>query len=149
MNISLSPFAPENLVSRDGFGSPVRVSLLISMLRLNLVLAYGIPPEFRGDVHLFILNRHTPSGQPEFIGSRNCVPLAFPTESSPAHWAASKPQGSSERVLLPWSEEVRRGDLSVDILLVGCGSGLCNKASEYSIPQTDNRGISPEIVTEK
>ena len=23
MNISLSPFAPENLVSRDGFGSPV------------------------------------------------------------------------------------------------------------------------------
>ena len=23
MSISLSPFAPENLVSRDGFGSPV------------------------------------------------------------------------------------------------------------------------------
>ena len=23
MNVSLSPFAPENLVSRDGFGSPV------------------------------------------------------------------------------------------------------------------------------
>ena len=23
INISLSPFAPENLVSRDGFGSPV------------------------------------------------------------------------------------------------------------------------------
>ena len=41
MNISLSPFAPENLVSR-----------------------YGIPPEFRGGVHLLIyLNRHTPSGQ--------------------------------------------------------------------------------------
>ena len=31
-----------------------RVSLLISMLRLNLVLTYGIPPEFRGGVHLFI-----------------------------------------------------------------------------------------------
>ena len=40
-----------------------RVSLLISILRLNLVLTYGIPPEFRGGVHLFILNRHTPSGQ--------------------------------------------------------------------------------------
>ena len=40
----------------------VRVSLLISILRLNLVLTYGIPPEFRGGVHLFILNRHTPSG---------------------------------------------------------------------------------------
>ena len=25
--------------------------------------SYGIPPEFRGGVHLFILNRHTPSGQ--------------------------------------------------------------------------------------
>ena len=28
-----------------------------------LVLTYGISPEFRGGVHLFILNRHTPSGQ--------------------------------------------------------------------------------------
>ena len=27
------------------------------------MLTYGIPPEFRGGVHLFILNRHTPSGQ--------------------------------------------------------------------------------------
>ena len=46
---SLSPFAPESLVSRDGFGSPLpRRSLLISILRLNLVLTYGIPPEFRG-----------------------------------------------------------------------------------------------------
>ena len=42
---------------------PSRVSLLISILRLNLVLTYGITPEFRGDVHLFILNHHTPSGQ--------------------------------------------------------------------------------------
>ena len=25
--------------------------------------AYGIPPEFRGGVHLFIRNRHTPSAQ--------------------------------------------------------------------------------------
>ena len=35
----------ENLVSRDGFGSPVR---------LNMVLTHGISPEFRGGVHLFI-----------------------------------------------------------------------------------------------
>ena len=64
MNISVSAFVPENLVSRDGFGSvPSRVSLLISVLRLNLVLTYGIPPEFRGGVHLFIYNRHTPSDE--------------------------------------------------------------------------------------
>ena len=55
MIIPLSSFAPENLVSRDGS--------LISILRLNLVLTYGIHPEFRGGVHLFIYNRHTPLGQ--------------------------------------------------------------------------------------
>ena len=41
-----------------GSAVPSRVSLLISILRLNLVLTYGIPPEFRGGVHLFICNRH-------------------------------------------------------------------------------------------
>ena len=35
-----------------GSAVPSRVSLLISILRLNLVLTYGIPPEFRGGVHL-------------------------------------------------------------------------------------------------
>ena len=30
------------------------------------MLTYWIPPEFRGGVHLFILNRHTPSGQSRF-----------------------------------------------------------------------------------
>ena len=49
-----------------GSAVPSCVSLLISIhtqFRLNLVLAYGIPPEFHGGVHLFMLNRHTPSGQ--------------------------------------------------------------------------------------
>ena len=47
-----------------GSAVPSRVSLLISILRLNRVLTYyGIPFEFRGGVHLFIYNRHTPSGQ--------------------------------------------------------------------------------------
>ena len=46
-----------------GSAVPSRVSLFISILRLNLVLTYGIPHEFRGGVHLFIYNRHTPSGQ--------------------------------------------------------------------------------------
>ena len=46
-----------------GSAVPSRVSLLISILRLNLVFTYGIPPEFRGGVHLFIFNGHTSSGQ--------------------------------------------------------------------------------------
>ena len=33
---------------------PFRVSLLISILRLNLELTYGIPPEFRGGAHIFL-----------------------------------------------------------------------------------------------
>ena len=56
---------PVRTWSRDT-GSTVqsRVSLLISILRLDLVLTYGIPPEFRGGgVHYFFLNRHTPSDQ--------------------------------------------------------------------------------------
>ena len=52
------------ILSRETVSAvPSRVSLLISILRLNMVLTYGIPPEFRGGVHIFILNRHTPSGQ--------------------------------------------------------------------------------------
>ena len=78
MNISLFAFVPENLVSRvTGSAVPYRVSLLISILRLNLVLTFGIPPEFRGGVHLFIYNRRAPSGQ-----SR--VTMAFTAESPPA-----------------------------------------------------------------
>ena len=37
-----------------GSAVPSSVSLIISILRLNLMLTYGIPPEFRGGVHLFI-----------------------------------------------------------------------------------------------
>ena len=49
INISLSTFAPENLVSRNGFGFPVpRQPAHLSILRLNLALTCGIPPEFRG-----------------------------------------------------------------------------------------------------
>ena len=39
---------------KTGSAVPSRVSLPISILRLNLVLAHGIPPEFRGGVHLLI-----------------------------------------------------------------------------------------------
>ena len=52
------------------------------------MLTYGIPPEFRGGVHYETAIRHRVS--PEFIGSRNCVPMAFTAESPPAR--ASKPQ---------------------------------------------------------
>ena len=78
-----------------GSAVPSRIRLLISILRLNLVLTYGVPPEFRGGVHLFILNRHTPSDQ-----SRVYRVTHLRTDG--VHFRrhrASKSQGSSERVL--------------------------------------------------
>ena len=63
---------------------PSRVSLLISILGLNLVHTYGIPPECRDGVHLFIETDIPQRVSPEFIGSRNCVPTAFTVESPPA-----------------------------------------------------------------
>ena len=96
-------FAPENLVSRDGFGSPVPRQSAHLHTQADLVLTYyGIPPEFRGGVHLFVLNRHTICHRvsPEFIGSCNWVRRW--RSLSRARWhRASKPQGSSERVV-PW-----------------------------------------------
>ena len=47
------------LVPETGSAVPARVSLLISILRLNLVLTYGIPPEFCGGVIFIYFNRHT------------------------------------------------------------------------------------------
>ena len=53
----------ENPCSRSGLGIwsretcsaiPSRISLLLSILRLILVRTYGIPPDFRGGVHLFV-----------------------------------------------------------------------------------------------
>ena len=85
MNISLSPFAPESLVSRDGFRRLFRDNLLIlHTLRLNLVLTHEVPPDFFGGIYLFFLTaiRHRISH--EFIRSRNCVSMAFTAESLPA-----------------------------------------------------------------
>ena len=67
-----------------GSAVPSRVSLLISILRLNLVLLTGFfPSSAAASIYSFITAiRHRVS--PEFIGSRNCVPMAFPAESPPA-----------------------------------------------------------------
>ena len=76
-----------------------RVSLLISILRLNLALTYGIPPEFRGGVHLFVKPPYAIGSVPSLSGHA----IAYQWLSLPRvrRHRASKPQGSSERVL-PW-----------------------------------------------
>ena len=67
-----------------GSAVPSRVSLLISILRLNRVLTYGVPLDCRGGVHLFISTATRHRVSPEFIRSRNCVRVAFTAESPPA-----------------------------------------------------------------
>ena len=70
IDISLSPLAPENLASRDSRPASAHS---FSTLRLNLVLAHGTPPAFRGGVHLSIPLTAIGSVQ-SYIRSRNCVP---------------------------------------------------------------------------
>ena len=58
-------------------GSAVRprVSLLISILRLNLVLTVFLPSSVAASIRHWVC--------PEFLGSRKCVPMAINAESPP------------------------------------------------------------------
>ena len=100
MNISLSAFVPENLVSRDGFGSPVprQPAHLHTQAESGAYLRDSSRvPRRRPFIHL----------QPPYaIGSVPSLSghaIAYRWRSLPRvrRHGASKPQGSSERVL-PW-----------------------------------------------
>ena len=85
LDISLSPFAPENLVLRDGFESPVPrqpVNLHTQAESGAYLRDSSRVPRRRPFIYLKTAIRHRVS--PEFIGSRNCVPMAFTAESPPA-----------------------------------------------------------------
>ena len=71
------------------------------------MLTYGIPPEFRGGVHLFIYNRHTPSGQSRVYRVTQLRTDGVHCRESARRHGASKSQGSSERVL-PWQVTMDR-----------------------------------------
>ena len=81
----LSPFTPENLVPRDGFGSPVtrQPAHLHAQAESGAYLRDSSRvPRQCPFICLKIAIRHRVS--PEFIGSRNYVPMAFTAESPPA-----------------------------------------------------------------
>ena len=106
MNISRifpCPRSRLRIWSREtGSAVSFRVGLLISVLRLNLVLTYGIPPDFRGGVHFFIyFNRHTSSGQSRVYRVTQLRTDGVHSRGRVRRHRASKLQGSSERVL-PW-----------------------------------------------
>ena len=99
-NISLSAFVPENLVSRDGFGSPVPRQ----PAHLHTQAEYGAylrdssrVPRWCPFIHL--LPPYAIGSVPSLSGHA----IAYRWRSLPRvrRHGASKPQGSSERVL-PW-----------------------------------------------
>ena len=76
--ISLFAFALENLVSRDGFGSPVPrqpAHHLHTQAESGAYLLRDIPAPRRRPYLFKTAIRHRVS--PEFIGSRNYLPMAF------------------------------------------------------------------------
>ena len=81
MNISMSAFAPKNLVSRDGFGSPVprQPAHLHTQAESGAYLLRDSSrvPRRRPFLHFRppYAIRHRVS--PVSIGSRNCLPMAF------------------------------------------------------------------------
>ena len=98
MNISLSAFAPENLVSRDGFGS----SVPSHPVHLHTQAEYGAYLRGSSRVprrHPFIYFKplYAIGSVPSLLGHA----IAYRWRSMPRvrRHRASKPQGSSERVL--------------------------------------------------
>ena len=67
--------------------------LAVPSLTLNLVLTHGIPPEFRGGVHIFLPAPHTIGPVPSLSGHA----IAYRLRSLPrVRWhRASSPRGSS------------------------------------------------------
>ena len=89
-----------------GWAVPSRVSLLISIiLRLNLVLTHGIPPDFRGGVYLFI--------PPYVIGS---VPSYRVTQLRPdgVHCRESAGTGPVVRKVVPATGAAFAGQVPMD-----------------------------------
>ena len=94
MNISLSPFAPENLVSRDGFGNPVsrQPAHLHTQAEIWCLLTGFLPISAAASIYLF--------KPPYAIGPVPSLPghaIAYRWRSLTRvrRHRASKPQGSS------------------------------------------------------
>ena len=64
-----------------------------SILTLNLVLTHGIPPEFRGGVHIFLPAPHTIGSVPSLSG--NAIAYRLRSLRRVRWHRASSPQGSS------------------------------------------------------
>ena len=102
MNISLSPFAPENLVSRDGFGSPVprQPAHLHTRAESGAYLrdSSRVP---RRRPFIYLKPPYAIESVPSLSGHAIAYRIGWCSLPRVRRHRASKPQGSSERVL-PW-----------------------------------------------
>ena len=100
MNISLSPLAPENLISRDGFGSPVprQPAHLYTQAEsgANLRDSSRVP---RRRPFIYLKPPYIIGSVPSLSG--HAITYRWRSLPRVRQYRASKPQGSSERVL-PW-----------------------------------------------
>ena len=101
MNIFLSAFAPESLVSRDRFGSsvPRQPAHLHTQAESGAYIRdSSLVPRWRPFIYF------KPPYDIESVPSLSGHAVAYRWRSRPRvrRHRASKPQGSSERVLLPW-----------------------------------------------
>ena len=95
MSIPLSAFAPENLVSRDGLGSPAHLHTQAES-SAYLRHSYRVPPR---RPFIYLKPPYAIGPVPSLSGQA----IAYRWRSMPRvrRHRASKPRGSSERVL-PW-----------------------------------------------
>ena len=124
MNISLSAFAPENLVSRDGFGSPVprQPAHLHTQVESGAHVhdSSRVP---RRRLFMYLKRPYAIGSVPSLSGHA----IAYRWRSLPrVPHRASKPQGSSERVL-PWQVTMDQlicvfFPFILDVKSVGCTS---------------------------
>ena len=102
MNIPLSPYVPDNLVSRDGSAVPSRVSLLVLHTQAESG-AYSrdssrVP---RRRPFIYIKPPYAIGSVPNLSG--HAITYRWRSLPRACRHRASKPQGSSEREL-PWQE---------------------------------------------
>ena len=120
MDISLSPFAPENLVSRDGFGRPVppQPAYLHTQAEYGAYLRDS-PRVPRRRLFIYLKPPYALGPIPSLSGHA----IAYRWRSLPRvrRHRASKSQGSSERVL-PW--QVTMDHLTLLRLRVGFSNHL-------------------------
>ena len=79
-NFPVPALARKFVLERQAWPSRPASVCSFSILRLNLLLTRGIPPDFREDVYLFI-PPYAMGSIPSLSGRATCVPMTFAAES--------------------------------------------------------------------